>query len=169
MQTTQNAVSSLMSAPVTTIGPDARVDEVLTLAEAQGVHHFPIVSDDRLVGIVCTCDLEDLRPTDRVMQVAWRHVITVRPEAELVDAARLMAVQGVGSIVVMDARRICGMVTREDLILADPALEQHLADARCSACGTRRHLRPGPGGQCLCQDCHSRAKHDGDLDTGCGD
>jgi len=165
----QTAVSSLMSAPVVTIGPDALVGEVLTLADTCRLHHFPIVSGDRLVGIVCTCDLQDLHPTDRVMKVAWRHVVTVPPQAELVDAARLMALQGVGSIVVVEATRICGLVTREDLVQADAELEQQLAEARCSACGVRKHLRPGPAGQCLCQDCLSRARSDGELDVGGGD
>ena len=169
MHSIQTAISSLMSAPVLTIGPDALVDDVLTLAESRGVHHFPIVDGGRLIGIVCTCDLEELGPTDRVIRVAWRHVITLPAEAELADAARLMVMQGVGSIVVLDARRICGMLTREDLIRGDPALEQHLAEAQCSACGARKHLRPGPSGTCLCQECHRRAKQDGELDIGGGD
>lgn len=169
MQTVQAAVASLMSGPVLTIGQDAVVSEVLALAKSQGVHHFPIVTEGRLVGIVCTCDLEDLSPTDRVMRRAWRHVITLPPDADLADAARLMVMQGVGSIVVTDAASIRGILTREDLIRADSALEQHLADAQCSACGARKHLRPGPAGQCLCQDCHSRAKQDGAFDAGYGD
>jgi hypothetical protein len=65
---------------------------------------------------------------------------------------------GVGSIVVVDDDGVCGIVTREDLVQADPELDQLLFEARCVACGARRHLRPGPDGQCLCRSCQTRAR-----------
>src|SRR5215207_4990803 len=111
MQTTNTMVSELMTAPVVTIGPDALAGDVLMLARAKQIHHFPIVREGRLVGIVCTCDLQDLRPDARVQQVAWRHVVTLRPESPVVDAAQLMTSHGVGSIVVSDANQIRGIVT----------------------------------------------------------
>ena len=169
MQPIQSPVSELMSSPVVTIGPDAVAREVLELAYNESVHHFPIIEQGRLVGIVCTCDLQELAPDAKVLQVAWRHVITLRPEGSVSDAARLMAMQGVGSIVVSDEGGVRGVVTREDLIRADPELDRLLQEARCSACGGRRHLRPGPEGQCLCQSCQARAKDGAGLDIGGGD
>jgi CBS domain-containing protein len=169
MQPVQTSVSALMSRPVLTIGPDARAGEVLALAGSAGVHHFPIVEQGKLVGIVCTCDLQELSSEAKVLQVAWQHVITLRPEASLSDAARLMALQGVGSIVVSDAEGVHGIVTRADLLRADPELDRLLLDARCAACGARSHLRPGPAGQCLCQSCQARAKDGVGLDLGDGD
>lgn len=166
MQTLQRSVSELMTAPVVTIGPDARAGEVLALARAKRIHHFPMVREGRLVGIVCTCNLQELPVDARVQQVAWRHVVTARPGCSVVDAAHLMINQGVGSLVISDADGVCGILTREDLLRADPTLDQLLAEARCVACGARKHLRPGPEGQCLCQGCHSRAKDGADLDVG---
>jgi CBS-domain-containing membrane protein len=158
-----------MTLPVVTIGPDARACEVLALAQDKGVHHFPIVQQGRLVGIVCTCDLQELAAEAPVLQVAWRHVVTLRPEGSANDAARLMAMQGVGSVVVADEGGVCGIVTRDDLVRADPELDQLLFEARCTACGTRSHLRPGPAGQCLCQSCQARATEGAGLDVGGGD
>lgn len=160
MQTNQT-VSGSMSLPVVTVGPDAQVQEVLAIAGSKGVHHFPVVADGKLVGIVCTCDLQDLSSTARVMQAAWRFVVTLPHDSMLSDAARLMALHGVGSIVVMDDGKVDGIVTREDVIAAAPELEQLLWQARCAACGTRCHLRPGPDGKCICQDCQVRARASG--------
>ncbi len=141
---------------------------MLALATTKGVHHFPVVDGGKLVGIVCTCDLQDLEPEAKVLQVAWRHVVTLPPDGSLSDAARLMALQGVGSIVVVDEHGVCGIVTREDLVRVDPELDKLLWEARCTACGARRHLRPGPAGQCICQDCQTRAKDGAWLDVGGG-
>jgi CBS domain-containing protein len=167
MQTNQT-VSGSMSLPVVTVGPDAQVQEVLSLAEEKGVHHFPIVTDGKLVGIVCTCDLQELGSDAKVMEAAWRFVVTLPHDSPLRDAARLMALHGVGSIVVLEEGRVGGIVTRQDCIRAAPELEQLLWDARCVACGTRFHLRPGPDGHCICQDCQVRARESGWLDVGGG-
>jgi predicted transcriptional regulator len=167
MQTNQ-MVSGSMSVPVVTVGPDAQVQEVLALADRKGVHHLPIVADGKLVGIVCTCDLQELSPEASVMQAAWRFVVTVPLDSVLSDAARLMALHGVGSVVVMDAGQVRGIVTREDCIRAAPELAQLLSAARCVACGSRCHLRPGPDGNCICQDCRVRARDGEWLELGGG-
>jgi acetoin utilization protein AcuB len=165
----QTSISEHMSRPVVTIGSDARAGEVLALAHTKGVHHFPIVEKDKLLGIVCTCDLQELGADAKVLQVAWRHVITLRPGDPVSAAARLMALHGVGSIVVADEGGVCGIVTRSEVIRADPELDHLLLEARCVACGARSHLRPAPHGQCLCQSCHARAQDGGELDVGGGD
>jgi acetoin utilization protein AcuB len=169
MQTSQTAISELMSLPVVTVGPNARAQEVLALANAKGVHHFPIVEHDKLLGIVCTCDLQELSPSASVLQVAWRHVVTLDPQGSITEAAHLMALHGVGSIVVANERGVCGIVTREDLVRREPQLDQLFADAHCAACGARKHLRPGPDGQCICQSCQARAKEGASLELGDGD
>jgi CBS-domain-containing membrane protein len=150
-------ISTMMSAPVVTIGPDARAGEVLALADARGVHHFPILEGGRLVGVVCTCDLHDLQPESPAFQVGWRHVITLPPEASVDDAARLMLMHSVGSIVVTDESGPCGVVTRDDLIRAYPGLDAQLFRARCSSCGAHTHLRPGSDGEAICRSCLDRA------------
>jgi CBS-domain-containing membrane protein len=91
------------------------------------------------------------------MQVAWRHVVTLTPGGSLAEAARLMALHGVGSVVVVDASGVCGIVTREDLARANDRLEHLLLPARCASCGARRHLRPASDGQCICQTCQAAA------------
>jgi CBS domain-containing protein len=169
MQPILTSVAEVMSMPVTAIGPESSAQQVLALAESEGVHHFPILEAGKLIGIVCTCDLEDLHPEVRVLQVAWRHVVTLPPEGTLPDAARMMTMHGVGSIVVVDDEGLCGIVTREDLVNADPELDNLLFEARCAACGARSHLRPGPDGQCLCRSCQARANDSNWFELGGGD
>ena len=75
------------------------------------------------------------------------------------DAAGLMKLHGVGSVVVVaDDGELRGIVTREDLVRGSPELEQQIAELRCAVCGVRRHLRPGPNGICLCLRCQHEAQ-----------
>lgn len=122
-------LAELMSMPAITIGPEASTAEVLMLADEHEIDHFPIVQDGRLQGIVCTHDLRSEAPESPAIHRAWRHVVTGSPRSSADDAARLMRLHGVDSVVVADDDGVWGIVTREDLLEADPALERLLRGA----------------------------------------
>lgn len=163
------SLSQVMSKPVVVVPPHSRVDQVLELSSERGMHHFPIVDRDELVGLVCTCDLREEEPHATVGTLVRRSVVTLSVESSLDDAARVMARHAVGSAVIVDATRVMGIVTREDLFAVDAELAAMLSEGHCAACGTARHLRPSIGGAYLCADCTERAKADDWFDTGEGD
>ena len=43
-----------------------------------------------------------------------RHVISVAPDASVLDAVKLMADKAVGSLVVLDDEKLCGIITERD-------------------------------------------------------
>lgn len=155
MKPENEPVLHLMSTPVVALDPDADVGELLRLSERLSIHHFPLVDDSGLTGLVCTCDLENARPGQRVSQFARRAAVTVRPDAEARQAAAHMLLQGVGSVVVADDDGVWGILTRNDLADAVPGLMQ---DQRCIHCSSRRHLRPAPNHTLICPACDARAK-----------
>jgi acetoin utilization protein AcuB len=168
MQPITESVADIMSQPALVIDPDWAVSEVFWLSELKQIHHFPIVDRGALVGIVCTCDLRDARPEDRVRFHARRDVATIASTRNAADAARLMAERAVGSAVVVDLEGIRGIVTRGDL-QSRAGAKHALAEGHCAACATHQHLRPGPDGAYLCADCTERAAGDNWFDTGVGD
>lgn len=123
------SLAELMSMPVIAIGPDARTVDVLALADRHAVHHFPIVLEATLVGLVCVSDLETATLESYVIHRAWRHVVTAAPQSSADDAARLMRLHGVDSVVVADEDGVWGIVTRGDLLEADPELARFLRGA----------------------------------------
>jgi CBS-domain-containing membrane protein len=123
------SLAELMSMPAIAIGPEVSTAELLLLADEHAIHHFPIVQEGKLLGIVCVSDLEAESPDSPVIHKAWRHVVTATPPSSVDDAARLMRLHGVDSVVVADEDGVWGIVTREDLLEADPALEQLLRGA----------------------------------------
>lgn len=168
MKITTETVSDVMSRPAVVIGPECAVSDVFALAESRRVHHFPIVEGEKLVGIVCTCDLRDAPPQQHVRVYAHGDVAIIAPTRSAVDAARLMAERAVGSAVVVGPEGVCGIVTREDLVNR-PETKELLAEGHCVACHSYKHLRSGPDGTFLCADCDERARGASWFDIGAGD
>jgi len=143
-------VSQLMSTPVIALDPNADVGELLQLSENLSIHHFPLVNEGGLFGVVCTCDVVGARPEQAVSLFARRAPITVRPEATAREAAAYMALNDVGSVVVADDDGIWGILTRDDLAETVPEL---MKDLHCLYCSSRQHLRPAPGHTLICPSC----------------
>jgi acetoin utilization protein AcuB len=131
-------VKEWMSEPAVTIRAVAPVREAFELLKTRKIRHLPVVDErGRLVGIVTDRDLrqmvfdpaiqERLGDVDvleglTVREIMTWGVITVRPQTEIRQAARLMHEQKVGALPVVDAGRVVGMLTERDVLRAFEAL-----------------------------------------------
>jgi CBS domain-containing protein len=108
-------INELMSRNVTTIEQSATCHDAVGQMHRARVRHLPVVdAGRRLVGIITDRDLRHRLFTPAVMSAP---VVTVRPDAELADAARLMLEDKVGLVpVVGDDGRVVGIVTETDLL-----------------------------------------------------
>jgi len=163
------SVSRLMQHPVVEIDPDADVGFVLEAARLVRTHYFPLFRGGALIGIVCTCDLDDAPRDQHVVELSHSDVLTVPIGASVTDVARAMHERLVGSAVVLEAGAVRGLLTREALASASPALAEVFADQRCEACGAIKHLRRSESRGLLCCCCASRARDRDWLETGTGD
>jgi CBS domain-containing protein len=146
-----------MSEPLIKLEEGARVRDALDKSSLFGIHHFPIVGQNGLLAIVCTCDIEGAHPDAPVLDFAHRRVVTCSPSDSARAVARLMLEHAVGSVVVAAGNEPWGIVTRDDLMETCPELEALFDEGHCSHCDARRHLRPGPDGKYLCKSCCDRA------------
>jgi acetoin utilization protein AcuB len=128
-------VRELMSKNVVTIGPaHACLDAVRRMHEA-GVRHLPVVeAKGELVGIVTDRDLrhhlfdarvlkeigviavDTLLSAVRVADVMSSPAVSVHADDDLVEAARLMLEDKVGSLPVVEGGRVVGIITETDLL-----------------------------------------------------
>ena len=155
-------VADAMTWPAVVVHTSAPAAFAAELALAQRVHHLPVVDDDYLVGCLCLCDLRDADPSTPVRRWMSRSVATVVVTALLEQAATQMRARDVGCLPVVASGRVCGVVTRGDLVRAG-ALEP--AERRiCMACGTHHHVRSHLGGTAFCSDCLDRGRPVDDLD-----
>jgi acetoin utilization protein AcuB len=119
-----------MVRPAVTIRRDATAQAAWDVMRARRIRHLPVVSaDDRLVGIVTDRDLRQVpfAPDSsgqampaalRVERVMTAAVMSVRPETEVREAARLMHEQKIGALPVVEGERVVGMLTESDLLRA---------------------------------------------------
>ncbi len=120
-------VSEIMRAPVYAVGPRDNVARARNLMLRYGVSRLVVADGSELKGIVTRKDLGARlnqaepqwrrRPIDQipVELVATRDVITVKPDAQIQDAASIMLCHNVSGLVVY-SDAIQGIVTKHDLV-----------------------------------------------------
>lgn len=133
-------VSDVMTAPAVVVGPDTPFKEIVCVMARRHVSAVPVVSGDgRVAGVVSEADLlpkeefrcheaagsgrarrgpEPVKAEGRTAQeVMTAPAITVGAGRTLAQAARLMAAHHVKRLpVIDDAGRLCGVVSRGDLL-----------------------------------------------------
>jgi len=120
MQLEGTMVSEVMTGEVETIEPRMRISELVEKMLETRHMGFPVVSSERLVGIVTLSDLTRVPAIERealyVEDVMKKEVRCIRPDDEAMEALKLMTQMRIGRLVVMDGERIVGIVTRSDLL-----------------------------------------------------
>ncbi len=110
-----------MSTRMTTVPASTDLRDAIAHAGLVHGRHFPVVHDDRLVGIVSDRDLRAARGEGRrddtpIAEIMSADVITLGPDETLSRAAELMADQKLGALPVVDDGRLVGILTLTDLV-----------------------------------------------------
>lgn len=130
-------VEGLMRARVFTVTPEAPLPEVSDLFRRRRIRHVPVVSADRLMGIISDRDVrralgwasvreiqghDENRETPRIPRraadIMMRDVVTVSPTSPLRDALGLLLKKRIHSLPVVDGVQLTGMVTETDFLKA---------------------------------------------------
>ena len=96
MHTTQTIREAMTSSP-TTVEPGTTAKEAAGLMKSKDVGSLPVVEGDRLVGVITDRDLalrvvgEGRSADTPVGELASKDVVTIDPQQDVGEAARLMA------------------------------------------------------------------------------
>ena len=166
-QAEPSALPQLMRHPLIALRVFDSVSVALDAAREHGVHHFPVCDRERVVGMLCTCDLQEATPEQAVGDL-MHPPVTIGDDRLASDAAMLMLAADVGSVLVTAPDGVPrGIVTRSDLN-GEARSAAILENCRCEACGSVRHLQHF-GQRQLCFSCGERALEPEAFDTGGGD
>ena len=116
-------VSKIMSANPVTISPDKQVGQALKLMQKHNIRHLPVVKNDRMVGWITSRDLREVLLASMLEKITVADVmlsspITVTPETQVEEAARLIYEHKIGGVPVLEGDRLVGVITMLDLISA---------------------------------------------------
>jgi acetoin utilization protein AcuB len=125
-------VQDVMQTKLFTVTPETTLPEALRLTGQRSVRHLLVLDGDRLVGILSDRDLKRAMASSatsleahelnylldrlRVADIMTRAVITIGPMFPIEDAARLMVLEKIGALPVMDGERLVGLVTETDVL-----------------------------------------------------
>ena len=116
-------VRDAMSVEIMPVHPSNSVQTVLNLIYKYGHIGYPVLDDDRLVGIVTFKDAERVPPEDRegvlVGEIMTTPPIVTYPDESLEDALRKLVLNDIGRLPVVDRddpSKIRGILTKYDII-----------------------------------------------------
>ncbi len=111
-------VSQAMNRSVVTVTPEAPLAVAVALVRRTGAEHVLVMEAGNLVGILCACDLRGAGPEAQVCAHMTVPVLTVRPDAEVEEAAETMTSCGVGCLPVAVGGLILGTVSEAEIARA---------------------------------------------------
>ena len=111
-------VGDLMSFPAFTVSPETSMKEVALLLREKGCSGFPVVSGEKVVGVISRRDFKKVKKDSQlsspVKAFMSTRTIQVGPEESLSQAVRLIVKYDVGRLPVVKNDQIIGIVTRSD-------------------------------------------------------
>ena len=112
----------------------------LKLIRKEGIRHLPVLDGKQLVGIITDRDLRQAAPSPAttlevhelnyllerlsVETIMTRSVITVTPETDLLEAAKLLMAHKIGCLPVVEQGELLGIITEGDLLRALVELQE---------------------------------------------
>ena len=120
-------VRAIMSTNVHTLAPGITVEDAAQLMRRYGHEGFPVVENDRLIGILTRSDvdraLHHRRGETSIRSILYTGPVSVSPDASVEQVQEVMLSHGLGQVPVVEQGRFVGIVTRTDLIkLYSPSL-----------------------------------------------
>jgi len=112
-----------------TIERGDNVRKAFQLMEENNVRHLPVMEDRRIVGIISERDLRKARSLKKgttgeyeyddsfsLEDLMTPNPITINPEIEVSEAAKIILEKKIGCLPVMEGDRLVGIITKTDII-----------------------------------------------------
>ena len=124
-------VEELMSRKVVTALPKTTIFEAVKTMTKRGFRRLPITSENKVVGIITAMDILRFFGSGKVfkhlqsrtiiqvlntpvIEIATKKVVTINPEADIGQAAKMMRKENIGALPVVENGRLIGIITERD-------------------------------------------------------
>ena len=126
-------IRDVMTSPAVVVAPQTPVPQASALMKERRIRHLPVIENGQLVGMVSRGDLREASISEAinadlyeisfllsrlpVSKLMTRQVVTISPDALIVDAVELMTDNKIAGLPVVDGTRsVVGIVTESDLL-----------------------------------------------------
>lgn len=175
---TEVRVREAMNKSVITISPDATVAEAAKLMADKNIGCVVVVENEKPVGIVTERDITycvaatDMKPSlVKVRDIMTRKLITISPDALLVDASKKMVKHNIRRLPVIENDRLVGIISNKDILAIAPGQIEILRElvamkqegepvekevperGTCEVCGDHGVRLYLVNGNWVCEDC----------------
>ena len=132
MKIFEEKVQDWMSKEVISVTPKTSIARATITMNEHFIRRLPVVNEGKLVGIVSKGDLREAQPSDATSLTIWelnylladltvdkimtRDVLTIHPDAPLIDAAEIMLNEKISGLPVVDEHRhLIGIISESDI------------------------------------------------------
>ncbi|MFM5998778.1 MAG: chloride channel protein [Dolichospermum sp.] len=121
---TQLTAQDVMQRIVETLEADMKVDEVIKAFSRSHHRGFPVVENNKLVGLVSQTDLQKIRnhlsPNETLLkEIMTPQPVTVTPTNSLSHVLYLLDRYQISRLPVVEGKKLIGIITRADIIRAE--------------------------------------------------
>ncbi|WP_042490591.1 chloride channel protein [Anabaena sp. PCC 7108] len=118
---TQLTAQDVMQQRVETLDAEICIDEVMQAFSRSHHRGFPVVENNKLVGIITQSDLQNLYPFKHtpLREMMTPKPVTVTPKQTLSNVLYLLDRYQISRLPVVDGQRLIGIITRADIIRAE--------------------------------------------------
>ncbi len=104
-----------MTHEVTTINPDASIDELSKVLSEKGLSSVPVTTEGRLVGVVSESDLI-AKSGETVADIMTTTPLTATQDMSLSEVAELLTGKRIKRAPVVSGEAVVGMISQRDLV-----------------------------------------------------
>jgi len=117
-------VGAWMVRDVVSVTQDHTIQDCVDLMKKHSIRHLPVLENGKLVGLVTEGDLRQVFLASLIEELSLKDVmindpITVTPDTEIEDAAKVIFYNKIGGLPVVDEQeRLLGIITVADILAA---------------------------------------------------
>lgn len=171
------SVKDSMVTNVITVEPSEVVTNAAQLMIKNDIGGLVVVDENKPVGIITEKDFTELIASEKdpheikIEEAMSKPLITISPDAGIIDAARLMTESHIRKLPVPKGDNLVGIITAEDILRVAPGemelllelasiksqgaagISREVTEGECELCGNYSESLYNIGGSYICREC----------------
>ncbi|MCX9084643.1 MAG: CBS domain-containing protein [Candidatus Methanoperedens sp.] len=120
-------IKDIMTRDIKTVPPGMSVDELVGFMFRYKHMGYPVVEGNEVIGIVTFNDVHSIPDKERknviLRDIMTKDIISLKEDDDAIKALKLMTMNNIGRIIILNEKKMTGIVSRTDLLRAVQLLE----------------------------------------------